>query len=383
MNREAALKLVRRIVEIPSPSGEEAELASHLVAEMERLGLRSHVDGAGNAVGESGRGDRPLILLLGHMDTVPGPIPVREERGILYGRGAVDAKGPLATFICAASALRDVPARVVVVGAVEEETARARGARHILDHYDPQAVIIGEPSGWSGVVLGYKGRVGLSLEVARPPSHSSSPGEKAVEAAVAFWNHLTEYLAARDEGRSLFHRPVATLCELHGSLDQARIEITCRIPPAFDLEELLRFLDTERGDDPLVVEEATPAVVMDRSVSPARAIVGAIRRHGGKPVMKVKAGTSDMNVVAQRWSCPMVAYGPGDSSLDHTPDERLDLEEYLRAIDVLREALRTLAGELAVPEEPPSGPPAPPEPALTPEDEEMVASRLRSLGYVE
>ena len=47
-----------------------------------------------------------------------------------------------------------------------------------------------------------------------------------------------------------------------------------------------------------------------------------------------------MNVVAPEWpKTPFVAYGPGDSSLDHTPDEHIDLAEYGRAIDVLTRVL--------------------------------------------
>ena len=55
-----------------------------------------------------------------------------------------------------------------------------------------------------------------------------------------------------------------------------------------------------------------------------------------------------MNVVGPRWQCPIVAYGPGDSLLDHTPDEHIVLDDYLRAIGVLRAALRRL-GRAGVP----------------------------------
>ena len=65
---------------------------------MEVRGLRSIVDVAGNAVGVIGSGPKSIVLL-GHIDTVPGDIPVRIENGILHGRGAVDAKGPPATFV--------------------------------------------------------------------------------------------------------------------------------------------------------------------------------------------------------------------------------------------------------------------------------------------
>ena len=46
-----------------------------------------------------------------------------------------------------------------------------------------------------------------------------------------------------------------------------------------------------------------------------------------------------MNIVGRIWNCPIVAYGPGDSSLDHTPNEHIDLNEYLRAVRVLTRAL--------------------------------------------
>jgi LysW-gamma-L-lysine carboxypeptidase len=52
-----------------------------------------------------------------------------------------------------------------------------------------------------------------------------------------------------------------------------------------------------------------------------------------------------MNVVAPHWpDTPIVAYGPGDSSLDHTPNEHLDLNEYLRTIEVLAAVLENLTG---------------------------------------
>ena len=50
-----------------------------------------------------------------------------------------------------------------------------------------------------------------------------------------------------------------------------------------------------------------------------------------------------MNVVAPQWAVPMLAYGPGDSALDHTPDENLSLQDYQKAVAVLATALARLA----------------------------------------
>jgi LysW-gamma-L-lysine carboxypeptidase len=57
----------------------------------------------------------------------------------------------------------------------------------------------------------------------------------------------------------------------------------------------------------------------------------------------LKTGTSDMNVVGPVWKCPIVAYGPGDSALDHTPNEHLPLEEYWQAVTVVEETLRAFS----------------------------------------
>ena len=107
-----------------------------------------------------GTGKGQSLIVFGHIDTVPGDIPVRIEDNILHGRGSVDAKGPLAAMLSAAS-IAGLPdgVRVSVVGAVGEEAAGSIGARHLAPQWSPDACIIGEPSGFDGVTLGYKGRL--------------------------------------------------------------------------------------------------------------------------------------------------------------------------------------------------------------------------------
>ena len=73
-----------------------------------------------------------------------------------------------------------------------------------------------------------------------------------------------------------------------------------------------------------------------------RALRLGIRAQGGQPVFKYKTGTCDMNVLAPHWPVPMVAYGPGDSTLDHTPHEHVEIPHFLRAVAALRLALEHL-----------------------------------------
>src|SRR4051812_12368246 len=128
---------LEQALRIPSVSHHEGEVARFLVEQMQALGFHSYVDGAGNAVGEAGSG--PEIVLLGHIDTVPGVVPVRIADGKLYGRGSVDAKGPFATFVAAAARLLGhagagslpLSARLGLVGGGGEEDASPEGAPHV------------------------------------------------------------------------------------------------------------------------------------------------------------------------------------------------------------------------------------------------------------
>ena len=84
----------------------------------------------------------------------------------------------------------------------------------------------------------------------------------------------------------------------------------------------------------------------DRSNTLVRSFLAGLKTHDSSAQLGfvVKTGTSDMNVVAPIWKCPTVAYGPGDSSLDHTPNEHLQLDEYWKAINVLEQTLRSYVG---------------------------------------
>jgi LysW-gamma-L-lysine carboxypeptidase len=88
---------------------------------------------------------------------------------------------------------------------------------------------------------------------------------------------------------------------------------------------------------------AVPAYRAPKNTVLVRAALAAIRATGGKPRFVVKTGTSDMNMVAPTWRCPTIAYGPGNSNLDHTREEHISLVEFQRSIVVLRTILDRLS----------------------------------------
>ena len=342
-------ELLKKSLAIYSPSGQEAPLAAFLVEQMKARGFSAWIDEAGNARGMVGSGDRTL-LLLGHMDTVPGFIPVREVEGKLFGRGSVDAKGPLCAFVAAAARLERsslAGKRILVVGAVEEECPTSKGARFLFDQCKPDFILIGEPSGWEGITLGYKGRMALALTVTKDLTHRASASMTAAAEAVAGWSRLLDWQKEVNSSKRVFDQIDFSLLNMGGENDgfveRAWMEIDVRIPVGFEETRFSVFLDTMRSQGAEVqVKGEVQAIKASKNNLLVRAFVQAIRAHGSEPRFKLKTGTSDMNIVGARWRVPVVAYGPGNSRLDHTPHEHIHLEEYCRAISVLQTVLARL-----------------------------------------
>ncbi len=354
------LALLMQAVAIPSVSGTEAAAAAFLVSQLRTFCDEASVDDAGNAVGRVGSG--PVeVYFLGHIDTVPGRVPVRVENGKLYGRGAVDAKGPFCAAVAAAARLSETAKAALtltLIGAVEEEVPSSRGARHALSAYaKPNFLIIGEPSGWDAMTLGYKGRLVLKLKLEKPNFHSAGDDTTAAEDLVTCWQRIAGW--AEGLGPGIFDRVQVALQSFNtysdGLTQRAEAVVGLRLPPACPPEkaqgELLELLAATTG-----LAGSTGLTTLTTAFSGheqpyrgpkdtllTRAFRVGIRAEGGTPRFKLKTGTSDMNVVAPHWEVPMLAYGPGDSALDHTPNEHVEIAQLERAVGVLSAVFEQLA----------------------------------------
>lgn len=341
--REAyAVGLLRQMLEIPSPSYREMELAAYLAQAMAGLGFSAYVDEIGNVIGTVERGPGPRIMLLGHLDTIQGHIPVRSAAGRLYGRGAADAKGPLAAMICAAAGATGFAGKITVIGAVEEETPCSRGAMAIRNtHPQPDAFIVGEPSGCFTVVLGYKGKLDLRYSVQCQRTHPSNPAPKASELAATCWSVLNEVLGDTDHGA--FDKPGVTLDSISADTSAAAAYMSVRTPLGFDVPGFVEQITSRLTAGDLSIVNSVAACRADRRNPAVRALTAGIRRQRGQPKLMVKTATSDMNTLAEVWDVPMATYGPGDSKLDHSDDEHIMLADYIRGVAVLSHALAELS----------------------------------------
>lgn len=363
MTDDDATDLIVELVDTKSLSGAERPAVDVFVRRAAVAGFQSEIDAAGNglawrrATDSHGRGARATeeqktIVLLGHIDTVPGDIPVRLESGILHGRGSVDAKGPLASFL-AASSRAQLPESVnLLVCAACGEEEESPGAHHLKTQLRPDACVIGEPSAWDGVTLGYKGSVRMNAIVTRDNGHSAGPGDSACDYLIAWWQRVQERVHALNGARTGdFDRILWSVRGIasnnDGLHDVGELNAGYRLPTwitVSELQEVIREIDHDGVN--LIFTGDEEAWRSGRNDPVARALSAAIRAEGARPHPKVKTGTCDMNVVGPVWKCPIAAYGPGDSLLDHSPQEHLVIDEYHAAIRVLTRAIESLAAEL-------------------------------------
>lgn len=311
-----------------SPPGREEAATRVFMERAMYLGLEAWRDEAGNVYASTSRRGPWLLALIGHIDTVPGWVEPRVSGNIVYGRGAVDAKGPLASMLHAAAAAGK---GVIVAGLVGEEDD-SRGAKLLLEKGVPaRMVIIGEPTGGDGIAIGYRGSYKLRVICTASGGHSSAPwmGDSALDKVLA----LIERLETKHPGGSIWKPSIAVtgLCtSMTRNVIPTRAEawLDARVPPGHRSAELasrsLRIIE-DAGCMGEVVDTVEPVRVNPASPVP-RSLQRAMLRTGIKPRPVVKAGTSDMNLLAPAVDS-IAAFGPGDPSLSHTPHERVSEAE--------------------------------------------------------
>jgi len=344
-------ELLFDLVSIKSFSGDESRASMDLKRALPSLVWeKTFIDDIGNVVATKGNGSKELILM-GHIDTVPGgPSPLLSG-GILHGRGSVDAKGPLCAF-AVSGGVSEVPPgfKLTLIAAVGEEKD-SRGARYRLFRHNPSACIIGEPSGTNGVTIGYRGCMHIRFSGEDSGFHRSSdqgPLTSCLMAAASVIKHVEKI---DDPEKKIIERPHAAVVSMLGTENGARkaeVVLDLRIPVGMEIQDftLLAQKTADKRHVELSIEFTAPPLMVPRNDPVVRSLRNAIRKCDLKPVMYAKGGTADFNLASQ-WNCPLAAYGPGDSRLDHTSGEKINLNDYLLAIDVLKIAIPSVMQNFA------------------------------------
>jgi LysW-gamma-L-lysine carboxypeptidase len=362
---EQAVRFLTNLLGIYSPSGKEQDIANFLATEMKHMGFEVGIDSIGNVIGVVGDGE-PVILLCGHMDTVAGHMPLRVEEGKIYARGAVDAKGPLAAMVMAAIAASKEPGfkgKILVASVVEEE-ATSKGVQHLITQgIKADYAVFGEPSGVENITIGYKGQIQLKIVVKTETGHASTPWlyDNALEKAYELWEKIKSACAypSMDPQETPFTSITVCLVRMIGGTGdsvipfEAELNLDVRVPIQFTTaqvyDKMMKIIGNYQTANPEVnikasVQDTVEPFEANKSSPLVHVISSSVRKVLGKPATLLrKTGTGDMNLLGKAMNLPIITYGPGDSHLDHTVDEHIEIQEYLNAIAIYKETLLKLA----------------------------------------
>lgn len=344
-----ARKFLSQLVRTKSFSGSESEAAKLCAQRMRELGyLHVHIDKAGNVVG--GNYDyvsdpHPDLLLFSHLDTVEGFWEVKEDAQGIFGRGAVDAKGCLASYI-EAGAHAPKNLKLVVAGVTEEEATISKGTEHLLTYIKPKLAVNGEPSNKEGITIAYKGRLLVECQTVGEAAHAGMNAENPIERTIEYYEKLRHHFPRNHSFESVIfnvthinygHKDALNV--IPGHLD---FFIDVRIPPGKNIDEIARLFSSSAPKGIRVkVAKSFSGSQMEITHPLVRKMVQAVRQAGGTPRYLKKSGGADMNI-SMSLGIPTIAYGPGDSKLDHTNKEFLHWKDYEFSIEVLKNLLQNI-----------------------------------------
>lgn len=174
------IELLRELLKIPSPSGEEKRIGLFLAKRLKR-NFRIKLQKIGNRFNILATKGGPKIIFAAHLDTVPGKLELKEDKKYIYGRGACDTKASIASMIVAAeNAARAGIKNFGLLFDVSEET-NFKGIKQAVKLVKPEFVIVGEPTQLK-VVTGQKGLLGFKIIARGKTAHGSTPerGKNAI-----------------------------------------------------------------------------------------------------------------------------------------------------------------------------------------------------------
>ena len=403
-----AVELLKRLIAVPTvnPPGENYEEISLLLRdELQSLGMRVELVRVPDDVvvrhypwakgypryivlARLGRG-RPVLHFNGHYDVVPpgqgwtmDPFRPVVREGRVYGRGATDMKGGIASVVAAVKALLDegwAPERGTLELAFtpDEEVGGETGVKYMLDKglAEPTHVIVAEPSTTRRIWIGSRGAVWGKVKIYGRQAHGSAPwlGLNAFEAMaeIAVWlknNYIPRLSEKRtdlpmDDPRAA--SPTLTMGgEVHGGAKTNIVpgyyefSLDRRTIPGEDPEEVARELReaveraaretgvAEKGYRVELEVTGTAAATWIPEDHPFTGLVsGAVEAAlGFKPAATICIGGLDTRYYQER-GIAALTYGPGELATAHMPDEYTPISELVDAARVYTVVAKKLLSE--------------------------------------
>lgn len=376
VEEKKAINLLRELININSVNPledisvyGEKELASFVNRYLKKIGIKTIFypisNERSNVIGVlEGKSGGKNLVLEAHMDTVTAenmkiePFLAKVEEGRIYGRGACDDKGSLASMILAMKVLKEerVPLRGdLYLAAVIDEEHKQRGISHLLNQgFNFDAGIVGEPTNLD-IIIAHQGCLRWRIITKGVSAHSSEPekGENAIyymsKVIDAIQRDLIPNL--KEKYHPLVGSPALSVNIIQGGTqvniipDRCSITIDRRMIPGENnqdiLQEVDKFLYKLKQENPLLKIEreepfvTSPPMQIKKSEKIVKALSKCIRDNNAvEPKIKGAKFGMDASIFVNR-GIPSVVFGAGNVAQAHSEDEWIEIKQVIQAAEII------------------------------------------------
>ena len=373
LHERGLVRFLRDLIAIRSLSAQEGDVIRRVEAEMQACGYDEvRIDLMGNILGRIGSGPR-VLALDAHVDTVDvgnpanwavDPFQGAERGGVVYGRGACDMKGALASIVYGGRIIKELglegDVTLWVVGSVQEEDCDGLCWQYILREggLKPEAVVIAEPTNLA-IYRGHRGRMEIEVRTQGLSCHGSAP-ERGINAVYRMAPIVAdiERLNQRLGGERFLGKGTITIAEIRSTspslcavADSATIHLDRRLAATDTLESAVREIEGL----PSVQAAGAAVTVLDYAVPSWRGLTYPTRKYYPTWLLPqdhplLEAGTATFErlfgdaPVVGRWvfstngvavmgmhGIPCIGFGPGDEVFAHMATEHIPVEQLVKA----------------------------------------------------
>ena len=361
--RDELVELLRKLITIPSPSGEESAVAQFIADTLTGFGFQDvTVDSLSNVICTvKGSGGGPTLLYNGHIDVVPvgdidrWPADPREAPVIdnkVTGRGACDMKGSVAAMIIAADALKkagvSLKGDLVLTMVGREESGLQEGTRYTIEKggLKPDIALIGEATNMD-LCLGSRGRIVVEVSVHGKLAHAAN-ASVGVNAVVKMQKMVDAITQMKLPVHEILGRTTQTITDISckpGQInmvpDLCTVTIDRRISPGESMEktkaEFQAVIDALKEKDPeFSAEVETGKFARPGYMPPEEETVSLLQdaariASGKRPEIKRYIFGTDGSYLSGVADIPWFGFGPGNEANAHTVNDHVDIDELTAA----------------------------------------------------
>ena len=377
IKEEDITNLAQELIRIPSDeiTGEQ-EVCEYLSDILKSLGMKVRLQEVlpkrPNIIAEVlGGNNGKSIMFNGHIDTVPigniekwntDPYKAIIKDNKLFGRGATDMKGSIASMVIAIKYImnnvENFNGKIIFTGVMAEETTGLGTQKVVEENIKTDMAIVGEPSD-EKIYRAHKGTIWFNIFTYGKLEHSSESNKESNNAIINMMKLIEEInkISKELEGKnnSLVGHPSINVGLIEGGTKQNMIADSCkvsidrRILPEEEPNEILdelrvRFDNLRLIDNRLKFNIEKDTIREAVEVSESEPIVQEVKRAVNKilninPIVSGMKATTDMSILVNEGNIPSVIYGPGFIKQAHTIDEFIEVERLVESSQVYAEVL--------------------------------------------